>query len=148
MGKIMPVREQGQGAVAGKLVEAGLSDAEAKLLYSMWREAPPGARAFSLPSGADARYATALKSKGYVVGFGDNLEITEKGRKVIVEIVTNEPNAFSKKASLAPYSQIRKKANGRPRQTHVKKASAEDRPFNLRKRSVANMRMTKWTPAE
>lgn len=139
--KITKIREmEAANAEAGKMIiEAALSDAEATLLYSMWKNAPPGAKAFKVPAGADNKYATGLKSKGYIVGFGDGLEITDKGRKVIVEMVTNEPNAFSKKASV-PYSQLKKKAS-RPKQSLVKKASRESKPaFNLRKKSVENMR--------
>jgi hypothetical protein len=108
-----------------------LSDTEASTLYKLWNSSPTGARAFRVPEGIDSRTIFALKTKGYVSGFGDSLELTDKGRKILVEMVTNEPNALEKKSEIS-YSKIQeKKAHQRPRQSLVKRASAEVKKYNL-----------------
>lgn len=115
-------------------VPSRLTDDEAELLYKIWKSTPNGTNTFSLPNESDTRKVTALKTKGYIAGYGDSLEFTERGKKVIVEMVTNEPNSFDKKAVHPRYNTIKAK-RGRKDQT-VKKASKENhKPFNLRERS-------------
>lgn len=122
--------------------QAGLSDDEAGLIYQMWKNAPTGAQSFVVPADADSRTVFALKEKGYLFGMGPGLELTDKGKKVIVEMVTHEPNAFLKQARDVQYSSI--KASTRPRQSLVKKqkvASKAPEPptFNLRQHSLKRM---------
>jgi hypothetical protein len=118
-----------------------LTDTEASTLYRLWNESPTGARVFKTPSNLDSKSIFALKSKGYIAGYGESLELTDKGKKVLVEMVTNEPNAFEKKSDVS-YSKIKAKhANMRPRQAFVKRASLENevKPFNLkRQRNAGN----------
>ena len=122
--------------------KAGLTDAEAGLLYGMWKAAPSGSTAFSLPLGGDKKHVVALKTKGYLAGFGNSIELTEKGKKVIVEMVTHEPNSFEKHATEISYSGIKsKKASVRPRQAFLKKQASKtvSKTFNLRKTSLYRM---------
>lgn len=123
-------------------IQAGLSDSEAHLLYNMWKGSPAGATNFMVPAGSDKRNVSALKTKGYLSGFGDGLELTERGKKVIVEMVTHEPNAFEKHAKEVSYTGIKSKSASRPKQSFLKKASKEpkkSKTFNLRKASIRRM---------
>jgi hypothetical protein len=120
----------------------GLTDAEAKTLYDLWKNAPVGAKKFAINDDMDRSQITSLKTKGYLTGFGNGIELTSKGKKVIVEMVTHESNAFEKRASELSYSKIKANANRRPRQSLLrKKASKEvkDKVFNLRKASILRM---------
>lgn len=111
---------------------AKLSDKEASTLYTIWNDSPPGSKSFNLPPNADSKTVFALKTKGYIAGFGSSIELTDKGRKILVEMVTNEPNALEKKSEIS-YSRIQeKKANLRQRQSFTKKASSEKEGFNLK----------------
>lgn len=125
----------------------GITDKEANFLYKLWKESSPGTKKFTSKK-ADNDVLIGLKSKGYVVG-GEEFEFTEKGQKIIVEMVTNEPNSFSKKSntsSTVSYSGIKSKqaANRREKQAFTKKkhanANPSSEPFNLRKESLKNMR--------
>ena len=135
---IIRVKDQGETKEALDMIVLrplrlnGLTDSEAQCLYSLWKGAPKGSKEFS-PAG-DQKSILALKTKGYVAGGLGTLKITEKGRKVIIEMATNEPNAFDKQAQMPTYSEI-KSAKQRPRQTFIKKSSSEPvKPFNLAKR--------------
>ena len=117
-----------------------VSDTDASLLYDIWKAAPPGSRTFAPPQGSDPGKIMALKAKGLIAGFGDRLELTQKGRKVVVEMVTHEPNAFSKQSEMA-YSEIKRAASKRPIQSLVKKqvrAAKESPPYNLKKARSGN----------
>jgi hypothetical protein len=89
----------------GMIENYGISDAEANLLYSLWKEASPGTTKFK--QGSDNTALVGLKSKGYIINQGDGLEITDKGKKVIREMVTNEPNSFAKAKKPVSYSEIK-----------------------------------------
>lgn len=120
-------------------IQAGLTDAEANALYTMWKNAPAGSTTF-VPAESQGNIINALKTKGYVSNFGSTIELTDKGKKVIVEMVTHEPNAFEKNAQDVSYNQIKAKKNTRPKQAHVRKASNEGGPvFNLRQESIRRM---------
>jgi DNA-binding MarR family transcriptional regulator len=126
--------------------EAGLTDEEARALYAMWRNSPVGARHLAALETANSKAVNALKTKGYVAGYGDTMVLTEKGKKVIVEMVTHEPNTFNKKANDVSYSGIKAKnakSKSRPRQAFKKQAGADGKPsgkvFNLRKESVRRL---------
>lgn len=123
-------------------IQVGLTDAEANTLYSLWKGSPAGATTFIAQAGMEGKSLNALKTKGYLAGFGDSLELTEKGKKIIVEMVTHEPNAFEKHAKDFSYSGIKAKSasSKRPRQSLLKKqASKEPKTFNLRKQSLRRM---------
>jgi hypothetical protein len=119
----------------------GLSDAEAGLLYRMWQSAPKGEKKLNATA-ADGRSLVLLKAKGYVEGGGLDAVLTEKGRKVIVEMATHEPNAFEKNGNEVSYNKIKakRKSDAREKQAFVKrKASKQVKPFNLREeRSLGN----------
>jgi hypothetical protein len=123
--------------------QSGLSDAEASVIYGVWKNSPVGA--FVLPGDTDKKLVNSLKIKGYLAGFGSDLELTDKGKKVIVEMVTHEPNAFEKHAKDVSYSNIRSKsASRRPRQAFFKKKASLEKPskvFNLRQESLKRMGM-------
>jgi hypothetical protein len=121
--------------------DAGLTDPEANAIYTLWKNSPIGTTKFSSFScGVENKILTALKTKGYLAGFGDNVELTEKGKKVIIEMATHEPNAFEKHAKQVQYSSIlTKKASRRGRQTFLKHASKDGKIFNLRKESIRRM---------
>jgi hypothetical protein len=119
-----------------------LTDEEAEFLYTAWKQMPKGASHFAMAPASNVKCVNALKTKGYLAGFGDQLEITPKGKKLIVEMVMHEPNDFDKNGQMPPYSNIKAKtASQRQRQTFVtKKASLYNPPvFNLHRRSLENM---------
>jgi hypothetical protein len=122
-----------------------ISDDEARMLYAMWYGSPVGTEKFASPAEADTGIIQSLKTKGFVCGYGAELAFTEKGKKIIVEMVTNEPNALEKTGEI-PYSKLKAKASHRPRQTFVTKHAAKDEEepkkehtFNLRRLSVLRM---------
>lgn len=116
---------------------SGLNDKEADVLYRLWKEAAPGSKKFSSGSG-DKDAIVGLKSKGYIAGHGDELEFTDKGKKIIREMVTAEPNSFDKNSQTKSYSKIKEKS-ARQRTTFTKQASKAE-PFNLRSEAVKKMR--------
>jgi hypothetical protein len=119
-----------------------LTDEEADTLYGMWKSAPPGNKRFQAPYGK-ARAIQSLKAKGYVTGM-DDVELTERGRKIIVEMATREPNALDRRAMPA-YSDMQKSAK-RARQTFTgkrTKTAGDQRPFNL-KRSKTQREAGVW----
>lgn len=120
--------------------QIGLSDAEAGVIYKMWKNSPPGAQQFAVPAETDRGIVSSLKTKGYVAGFGNGIELTEKGKKVIVEMVTHEPNSFEKHAAEVSYNTIKAQTSKRPRQAFIKKqASKEPKSFNLKRVSLKKM---------
>lgn len=122
-------------------MQAGLTDAEASFLYNSWKNSPVGSFAIPVPQEAEKMQVNALKTKGYITGFGNGMELTDKGKKIIVEMVTHEPNSFEKRAKELSYSGIKaKSANARPRQALLnKRASKEKGSFNLRRESIKRM---------
>lgn len=108
------------------------NDAEANALYSLWKDSPPGGDNFVVPT-HHRHLINAWKAKGLVQGFSDSLSLTDKGRKLIIEMVTNEPNSFAKNAKAPRYSEVRAKkaASKKPR---TKQASNPGpKAFNMRK---------------
>jgi len=123
--------------------QAGLSDQEASVIYNMWKLSPVGSKQFAMPPETDRKLVSALKTKGYLAGFGTGIELTEKGIKVIVEMVTHEPNSLDKQAKELPYSIVKAKVNKRPIQALVKKQASKDpeiKSFNLKRRSLQRLR--------
>jgi len=116
-----------------------LTDEEATFLYNLWKQ---GASNSLEVIASNSKCINALKTKGYLAGFGSGLEITPRGKKVIVEMVMHEPNSFDKKGQMPTYSGIKAKtASQRKRQTFLaKKASLDNCPvFNLYKRSLEKL---------
>ena len=109
------------------------TDSEATALYSLWKESPPGGVDRFIVPAQHKPLINAWKAKGLVHGFSDSLELTDKGRKLIIEMVTNEPNSFEKKAQMPRYSDVRAKKEAL-KEARVKKSSINgSRPFNMRK---------------
>ena len=122
-----------------------LTDEEAEFLYTAWKQMPKGASHFGVSPAGNMKCVNSLKTKGYLSGFGDRLEITPKGKKLIVEMVMHEPNCFDKNGQMPSYSNIKAKtANMRQRQTFVTKKASRYNPhvFNLHRRSLENMGKT------
>ena len=107
------------------------SDREVEALYAMWKTSPPGANVFSVPV-EHRGLINQWKAKGLVSGFSDSLSLTDKGKKVIIEMVTNEPNAFEKSAKAPSYSQVKAKKDSTGK-TGVKRASKEGHPYNRKR---------------
>lgn len=116
-----------------------LTDEEAELLYKAWKQSPPGAAHIKVGQDADTRYLSSLKTKGYIAGFGDHLEITPKGKKLIVEMVMHEPNSFDRNGQMPAYSGIKAKTAGRPCQTFLSKKASRSPVYNLYRKSLENM---------
>lgn len=106
-----------------------IDDKSAETLYNIWKESTNDQVVLK----SDNNIGTLLE-KGYIRKNGNGIEITEKGRNLVLEMGLNSPNAFSKD-SMPSYSQIKTKAsNKRQKVTFTKKASKEDIPvFNLKK---------------
>lgn len=123
-----------------KMIRGGdiITDAEAHFLYATWKQSPPG-QDLIVPANA-AEHIDSLKVKGFLTGIGDDIKLTDKGRKVIVEMVTHVPNSFSKKA-MPIYSKI-KSAKKRSIQSLVKKTAGKDdkKPYNMRRESLRRLR--------
>lgn len=119
-------------------IQAGLNDAEASFLYGLWKSAPAGSRQFAIPVTADRKHINALKTKGYLTGFGEAMELTEKGKKVIVEMVTHEPNALEKHAKEVSYTGIKSKSSAmRPKTAFFNKAASKNaRTYNRRQKKA------------
>jgi hypothetical protein len=100
------------------------TDEEAKALYTLWKDAPNGTSAFALDNG-NKKFLSGWKVKGLVSGIAEHIELTEKGRKLIVEMVTNEPNAFSKSSAV--------ETNKIVKNSMKDKKEPEQKPFNLKK---------------
>lgn len=123
-------------------VQAGLTDEEASVIYGMWKNSPVGSKQFAISPEVDKKHISALKTKGYLAGFGSGIELTEKGRKVIVEMVTHEPNSLDKQAKEVAYSVVKAKVNKRPIQALVKKQASktpETPSFNLKRVSLRKL---------
>lgn len=113
----------------------GISDQEANSLYSAWKSTDPGSS--KLKAGLSESHVSSLRAKGYVTVQPDGVELTDKGRKIIIEMVTNAPNSFSKDAKDPSYTEIkRKQASRRPRETFVQKGKVA--AFNLSKMRKSN----------
>lgn len=116
------------------------SDTEAAALYKLWKGSPPGTESFRVPPGM-IEHMSSWKIKGLVDGMSDGVVLTDKGRKLIIEMVTNEPNAFAKEAEAPRYSVVKAKKSG-PSARKMGKAASSSRakPFNMRKFRNANNR--------
>jgi hypothetical protein len=106
-----------------------VDDKEASFLYGLWKESSPGTNKFKI-SNKDAGLISNLKKKGYISSSGDNLEFTDKAKKIIIEMVTNEPNALEKNSASLSYSKIKDKNASKKRSSNQaflkKKASIEE----------------------
>lgn len=105
--------------------EPPISDAEADALYGLWMSAEPGSSVVA--SSLGDKSIRSLLAKGYVRQAGSNLEITEKGRQIIVEMVTHAPNALDKGGKMPSYRDIKAKVARSGKQTFTKRANSEGR---------------------
>jgi hypothetical protein len=123
-----------------KMIRGGdvITDAEAHFLFAAWKQSPPG-QDIVIPTNA-AEHVNSLKAKGFLTSIGNDVRLTDKGRKVIVEMVTHVPNSFSKKA-MPIYSKI-KSAKKRSIQSLVKKTAGKDekKSYNMRRESLRRLR--------
>jgi hypothetical protein len=115
-----------------------LSDSEARVLYEAWEKTPPGSKVLDAKSIGD-KYLASLNKKKYIEHRVDGFVLTEEGRKVIIEMVTNQPNAFDKKASPPSYSQIKNKSASMKKRAILKRKKA----YNLREAKKDALRITK-----
>lgn len=111
-----------------------VTDEQASALYSMWLNAPPGQNVLTADAGDDN--IKALAAGGFVRVSGAGVEITDKGRKVICEMVTHAPNSLDVNGKMPSYREIKTKASRGGRETFIKKASDTGKriptpPFNL-----------------
>lgn len=102
------------------------TDKEASALYNLWKSSPEGTDVFS---SKDKDMVQSWKIKGLVDGMSSSLALTDKGRKLIMDMVTNEPNRFDKSAESPRYNKIKaaQKDKKRGGKTGTKTA------FNLRR---------------
>jgi hypothetical protein len=121
------------------------SDEAVDALYKLWKSAPPGSKTLSA-SGIDSKLLRNLREYNVIQANGEAIELTDRGRRLISEMVTREPNSFLRNAGDVTYRRVRadKEAFNRPRQTHVQKrrATASRSPraaYNLREESIRNM---------
>ena len=96
---------------------------EARSLYDMWKCSEPGHSKFSCDN---MSMVNAWKTKGLVDGISEELTLTQKGRRVLMDMAIGEPNQFEKKA-MPSYSQI-KTRKGKKDTGNTKTA------FNLKER--------------
>jgi hypothetical protein len=115
-----------------------LSDSEAKALYEAWEKTPPGSRYLDSSIMGD-KYVASLNKKRYIERRAEGFVLTEHGRKVIIEMVTNQPNAFDKKASPPSYSQIKSRAASLNKRAVLKRKKA----YNLKEAKKDALRLTK-----
>ena len=107
----------------------GPNDKEANALYDLWKGSPSGCDSFEVPDN-NRHYINSWKASGLVEGFSGSLNLTDKGKKLIIEMVTNQPNSFSKEAKAPKYSEVRAKKS----MSNIKRASKEEsKGFNLRR---------------
>ena len=104
------------------------TDDEASALYEMWKRAPQGEKSFAH---GDRSMVNAWKAKGLVDGISDCLSLTDKGRKVIRDMVTNEPNSFDKTAKMPAYSNIKEAQKKRRNPVTGKVETCRKTAFNL-----------------
>lgn len=109
--------------------EPSISDGEAEALYRLWLQMAPGSTKVANSDNKDIR---SLVAKGLVRTSIGGVEITDKGRQVIVEMVTHAPNALDGEAKMPSYRDIRAKV-ARSKQTFVKKAERERHTYNKAK---------------
>jgi DNA-binding PadR family transcriptional regulator len=89
-----------------------IDDTSAETLYNIWKGS----------SGKDAKNISKLVDKGYIRKTGEIIELTEKGKNLILEMGLSSPNSFAK-TTMPTYSEIKTKSAKRERKTFIKKAS-------------------------
>lgn len=105
-----------------------IDDKSAETLYNIWKENSNK----ELTANGDNKSLSTLVEKGYVRKLGNSIELTEKGKTLILEMGLNSPNALCK-VPMPTYSDIKTKSAKRDRKTFVKKAAKEIPAFNLKK---------------
>jgi len=105
-----------------------IDNKSAETLYNIWKQN----RGKELTANEDNKSLATLVEKGYVRKMGNLVELTEKGKNLILEMGLSSPNALSK-SPMPTYSDIKTKGAKRDRKTFVKKASSDIPAFNLKK---------------
>ena len=119
----MPVIDLRLVDLPGLFKQNRISDDEALALYNAWRDTPPGEDIVA--DGSSMRTLVSkgfLKPRGRQEGTASKFALTQEGRMILVEMVTNLPNALTPDAEMPTYSKIKSRAK-RARQTFLKKAS-------------------------
>ena len=101
----------------------------AKNLFSIWRTAENkvSPKTFRRPSTLAHSDLENMKNEGLVKIFGENIEITEKGSKVIkVMILGDERSSFDDNESIIDYSQALGNSRGVKTAKRTKVASKND----------------------
>lgn len=112
--------------------EPGISDTEADALYKLWLGASPGSS--KIKASSDIKDLRSLIAKGYIRQSGVGMEITDKGRQIIVEMVTHAPNALDKSATMPTYKDIKSRVARSGKQTFTKRAERDKKVYNHHKR--------------
>lgn len=105
-----------------------IDDKSAETLYNLWKS---NTEKKITATTSDQKSLTTLVEKGYVRKAGNSVELTEKGKTLVLEIGLSSPNALCK-APMPTYSDIKTKSAKRERRTFVKKASNDIPAFNLK----------------
>lgn len=107
-----------------------IDDKSADTLYNIWKHSTNN----QLEINSENENMTKLLETGYIRKSGDIVEITDKGKNLVLEMGLGRPNSFSTEPEPS-YSDIKKRASQRNRKrvTFTKKASKEIEPFNLKK---------------
>ena len=115
-----------------------LSDSEAKALYDSWKNTNPGSKYLDA-NAIGEKHLSSLNKKRFIERKAEGFVLTEEGRKVIIEMVTNQPNAFDKKAQPPAYSEIKNKCAGLKKRAVLKRRKA----YNLKEAKLDAHRHTK-----
>lgn len=103
-----------------------ITDEEATTLYKLWASSPPGQDIV-----AEGASVNNLITKGLLkprsIQEGSRYALTQEGRIILIEMVTNMPSFLKVDKELPKLSSIRSRAK-RERQTFVKKAEREAPP--------------------
>lgn len=103
-----------------------ITDDEANKLYTLWANSNTNKDIVI----ADDKEVSSLSKKGFLShketldGSSSMYLITNDGKQIIVEMVTNIPNLLRKDATMPSYTKIKTKAK-RLKQTFTKKASLD-----------------------
>lgn len=105
-----------------------IDDKAAETLYNLWKNNLDR----KIAANTDSKNLSTLIEKGYIRKTGEIIELTDKGRNLVLEMGLSSPNSFAK-APMPTYSEIKTKSAKRDRKTFTKKASNDIPAFNLKK---------------
>lgn len=102
-----------------------VTDDEAATLYKIWASSPPGQDIVAEGSTVNNLVTKGLiKPRGLQEGSGSRYSLTQEGRIILIEMVTNLPSVLKVDKEIPKLSKIRSRAK-RARQTFVKRAERE-----------------------